>query len=174
MKKIIAYFVALWTIGIYAFTLIPLAHAASVTVDNVATVCKTVIFAGTAVYNPATELLRIKHGGGQVASFTTGAATWSIETAVAGTDVTAEVVTIASGVVSASASDTFAVNCGGTDPFSVMQIWGLTGHQTPKSVLGQVLTDEFGITEACTYFIGCMDIRKTDYYRLPILKLLGR
>ena len=177
MKKIILSILAL------ALFAIPFgASAASVTVDDKSVVCGRVTFAGNAVYNSATELLRISHGGGQIATFTTGAATWSIETAVAGSEVTAEIITIATGIAAASASDTFVVNCGSMNPMSVGQVWGLTGYLTPRLAVGVSAVDEFGFTDTCYWWMskgadgkGCMDIRATDYYRLPIIKhILGR
>lgn len=140
---------------------------ASVTIDAIPTVCSSAVFRGTASYS-APDTLTVKLNENTIITTSSGDSSWQIISAgpFTGTNnLTAEISSTTAGVI-ASATGSFGTNCGNTDPNNVTQVWGLTGHQTPKVVYGMSVTDEWNYTDECTYFWGCFDISRTQYYRL--------
>ncbi len=51
------------------------------------------------------------------------------------------------------------------NPYKITQPWGLTQEQTVTVGIGDTITNEAGLSEVCTFFHGCSDITKTDFYR---------
>lgn len=140
---------------------------ASVTIDAIPTVCSSAVFRGTASYT-VPETLHVILNGSSIGSFVSGDSSWQITytgTFQSVNTLTVEVRDTLNAVI-ANTQQSFSANCGNNNPDNVTQVWGLTGHQTPKVVYGMSVTDEWNYTEECTYFWGCFDISRTQYYRL--------
>lgn len=62
-----------------------------------------------------------------------------------------------------------ACSSGGGIPSQISMPWGLTGGETPTVKSGDVVKDEFGVTEQCPWWfgqLGCYDLTSTNYYRV--------
>ncbi|MDZ4241136.1 MAG: hypothetical protein U1D31_03395 [Patescibacteria group bacterium] len=149
-----------------------LASAASVTIDPIPTVCSSAVFRGTASY-AAPDTLTVKLNGNAILTSTSGDSTWQVVSVGqfdSGNTLSVEISSTTAGVI-ASATQPFSANCGSQDPLAVLQVWGLTGHDTPRTPLGATVVDALGRTDTCPIWYpkgadgkGCFDITKTAYY----------
>lgn len=57
--------------------------------------------------------------------------------------------------------------CQNGNPYIIMQVWGLTGANTPIVSAGGTVTDEGGVSAICPIWSiqPCSDISRTEYYR---------
>lgn len=165
MKKIIFSFALL---SFLSFAPQSFAASASIVINPVT--CGHVAITGTASYTPP-ETLRISFDGAPISLITGGASTWSVNQLVNdGTHtVMAEVLDSLGSVIFTTTAATRGA-CGGTNPLTVMQVWGLDAAHTPTISAGESVTDKFGITYTDTCFkwekglTGCMNLTGTDYY----------
>jgi len=171
MKKLTSTFIALSILFTPA-----LALGASVTVNAIPNSCGSIVIRGTASYT-APESLHLKLNGQEVGSFTSGDSTYQLVVTSGINPSNTVTVEVQDAVFTVIASDTTSftkATCGNQNPDFVGQAWGLTGFNTPKVSFGTSVYDGLYFTDKCEYKNGCFDISKTSYYRLPVLKLLGR
>jgi len=79
---------------------------------------------------------------------------------------------VASPVLADEATTTEAVYVapirhGNGDPKQVMNVWGLTGYQTPWVASGTTVTDTFNIKATCPFYfnvMGCSNLSTVKYY----------
>ena len=84
---------------------------------------------------------------------------------------------LASPVAFASTNSLMVEPTGNGDPMKIVQVWGLTGYNTPVVPVGTVLHLGYGLAdEVCPAWypkhMGCFDLRSTEYWRIQ-LRALG-
>lgn len=60
---------------------------------------------------------------------------------------------------------------GNGNPFTVSQVWGLTGAETPIISAGSTTVDTHGVTVFCDRLSPCSDLTRTSYYINSMLAL---